>query len=51
MSQGAVYVIDDDLSVRCAVARLLRSNGHRVCTYAFWHLFASIYRRSYQSKK
>ena len=49
MSQCAVYVIDDDLSV--AVARLLRSNGHRVCTYAFWHLFASIYRRSYQSKK
>jgi FixJ family two-component response regulator len=34
MTQCTVHVIDDDLSVRCAVARLLRSNGQRVCTYS-----------------
>jgi len=34
MTQCTVHVVDDDLSVRCAVARLLRSNSHRVCTYA-----------------
>jgi FixJ family two-component response regulator len=34
MSQCTVYVIDDDLSVRCAITRLLQSNSYRVFTYA-----------------
>jgi FixJ family two-component response regulator len=33
MTQCTVHVIDDDLSVRCAVARLLRSHDQRVRTY------------------
>jgi FixJ family two-component response regulator len=31
---GIVFVVDDDVSVRRAVARLLKSAGHRVETYA-----------------
>lgn len=33
MTEGTVHVIDDDLSVRCAVERLLRSHGRQVRTY------------------
>jgi FixJ family two-component response regulator len=49
MSQCAVHLIDDDLSVRCAVVRLLRSNGHRVCTYASAAEFLSQQLDSYPS--
>ena len=33
MTEGTVHVIDDDLSVRCAVERLLRSHDRQVRTY------------------
>jgi FixJ family two-component response regulator len=33
MTEGTVHVIDDDLSVRCAVDRLLRSHNQQVRTY------------------
>ncbi len=33
MREGTVHVIDDDLSIRCAVDRLLRSNDQQVRTY------------------
>ena len=33
MTEGTVHVIDDDLSVRCAVGRLLRSHDQQVRTY------------------
>ena len=33
MTDGTVHVIDDDLSVRCAIGRLLRSHDHQVRTY------------------
>lgn len=34
MSQPTVYVVDDDASVRKSLARLLKSAGHRVETFA-----------------
>ena len=33
MTEGTVHVIDDDLSIRCAVDRLLRSHDKSVRTY------------------
>jgi FixJ family two-component response regulator len=33
MTEGTVHVIDDDLSVRCALERLLRSHDRQVRTY------------------
>jgi FixJ family two-component response regulator len=33
MAEGTVHVIDDDLSVRCAVDRLLRAHDQHVRTY------------------
>jgi FixJ family two-component response regulator len=33
MTEGTVHVIDDDLSVRCALGRLLRSHDQQVRTY------------------
>jgi FixJ family two-component response regulator len=33
MTEGTVHVIDDDLSVRCAIGRLLRSHDQQVRTY------------------
>ena len=34
MTKPIVYVIDDELSVRRALSRLLRSNDHQVCAYS-----------------
>jgi FixJ family two-component response regulator len=38
-ADGTVFVVDDDASVRRGVARLLRSAGHRVETFASAHEF------------
>jgi FixJ family two-component response regulator len=32
--RGLVFVVDDDLSVRRALSRLLRAEGYDVCTFA-----------------
>jgi FixJ family two-component response regulator len=34
VSEATVYIVDDDVSVRRGLARLLRSAGHRVVTFA-----------------
>jgi FixJ family two-component response regulator len=41
MTEYTVHVIDDDLSIRCAVARLLRSHDQRVRTYSSAREFLS----------
>lgn len=41
MTEGTVHVIDDDLSVRCAVGRLLRSHDQQVRTYSSAREFLS----------
>ena len=41
MTEYTVHVIDDDLSIRCAVARLLRSHDQEVRTYSSAREFLS----------